>query len=105
MRKISELGLKKTYESNSELVLALNMIPALSFVPESKVEIGFDLAQSGTSGLILVFNIFWNPKRAWSCIDIKCSSKYADFYAFPFAMRPSGANANAQLILPGEKIN
>ena len=40
MRKISELGLKKTYESNSELVLALNMIPALSFVPESKVEIG-----------------------------------------------------------------
>ena len=31
MRKISELGLKKTYESNSELVLALNMIPALSF--------------------------------------------------------------------------
>ena len=43
MRKISELGLKKTYEPNSELVLALNMIPALSFVPESKVEIGFDL--------------------------------------------------------------
>ena len=43
MRKKSELGLKKTYESNSELVLALNMIPALSFVPESKVEIGFDL--------------------------------------------------------------
>ena len=43
MREISELGLKKTYESNSELVLALNMITALSFVPESKVEIGFDL--------------------------------------------------------------
>ena len=42
MREISELGLKKTYESNSELVLALNMITALSFVPESKVEIGFD---------------------------------------------------------------
>ena len=40
---VSELGLKKTYELNSELVLALNMIPALSFVPESKVEIGFDL--------------------------------------------------------------
>ena len=34
-----------------------------------------------------------------------CSSKYVDFYAFPFAMRPSGANANAQLILPGEKKN
>ena len=43
MRKLSELGLKNTYESNSELVLALNMIPALSFVSESKVEIGFDL--------------------------------------------------------------
>ena len=33
-----------------------------------------------------------------------CSSKYVDFYAFPFAMRPSGANANAQLILPGENF-
>ena len=43
MRKISELGFKKTHESNSELVLALNMIPALSFVPESKLKIGFDL--------------------------------------------------------------
>ena len=43
MQKISELGLKKTYESNSELVLALNMIPALRFVPKSKVEIGFNL--------------------------------------------------------------
>ena len=43
MQKIFDFGLKKTYESNSELVLALNMIPALSFVPESKVEIGFDL--------------------------------------------------------------
>ena len=32
------------------------------------------------------------------------SSKYVDFYAFPFAMRPSGANANAQLILPGENF-
>ena len=42
MRKRSELCLKNTYESNSELVLALNMVPALSFVPESKVEIGFD---------------------------------------------------------------
>ena len=43
MQKISELGLKKTYESNSQLVLALNMIPALSFMRESKVKIGFDL--------------------------------------------------------------
>ena len=43
MRKISKLGLKKTYESNSKLVLTLNRIPALSFVPESKVEIEFDL--------------------------------------------------------------
>ena len=43
MRKIYEFGLKKTSESNSELVLALNMIPVLSFVPESKMETGFDL--------------------------------------------------------------
>ena len=42
-RKICELGHKKAYESNSELVLALNMILALSFVPESKAEIGIDL--------------------------------------------------------------
>ena len=53
---------------------------------------------------IFVFGIFWKQKRAWSCIDIMCSSKYVDFYAFPFAMRPSGANANAQLILPGENF-
>ena len=33
-----------------------------------------------------------------------CASKYVDFYAFPLAMRPSGANANAQLILPGENL-
>ena len=32
-----------THISNCELVLALNMIHALSFVPESKVEMGFDL--------------------------------------------------------------
>ena len=62
------------------------------------------LAQSGTSGLILVFNIVWNQKRVSSSIDIMWSSKYVDFYAFLLAMGPSGANANAQLILPGEKI-
>ena len=60
------------------------------------------LAQSGTSGLIWVFSFFWNQKRVSSSIDILSSSKYVDFYAFPLAMRPSGANANAQLILPGE---
>ena len=43
MLKISTLGLKKTYKSNSELILALNMIPALIFVSESKVKIGFEL--------------------------------------------------------------
>ena len=43
MRKISKLGLRKQYDSNSELVLALIMTPALSFVPQSKLEIGFDL--------------------------------------------------------------
>ena len=62
------------------------------------------LAQSRTSGLIWVFSNFWNQKRVSSSIDIMSSSKYVDFYAFPLAMRPSGANANAQLILPGEKI-
>ena len=61
------------------------------------------LAQSGTTGMIWVFSIFWNQKRVSSSIDILCSSKYVDFYAFPLAMRPSSANANAQLILPGEK--
>ena len=53
---------------------------------------------------IFVFGIFWNQERASSCIDIMCSSKYVVFYAFPSAMRPSGANANAQLILPGENF-
>ena len=62
------------------------------------------LAQSGTSGLILVFSFFWNQKRVSSSIDILSSSKYVDFYAFPFAVRPSGANANAQLISPGENF-
>ena len=63
------------------------------------------LAQSGTSGLIFVFSFFWNQKRVSSSNDIIWSSKYVDFYAFPFAMRPSGANANAQLILPGENFS
>ena len=62
------------------------------------------LAQSGTSGLFWVFSSFWNQKRVSSSNDIMWSSKYVDFYAFPFAMRPSGANANAQLILPGENF-
>ena len=62
------------------------------------------LAQSGTSGLILVVSIFWNQKRVSSSNDIMWSSKYVDFYAFAFAMRPSRANANAQLILPGENF-
>ena len=43
MRKISEFGLEKTYEPNSELVLALIKILVLSFVPQSKVEFGIDL--------------------------------------------------------------
>ena len=61
-------------------------------------------SRSRVGFLFLVFSET-NQKRAWSCIDIKCSIKYADFYAFPFAMRPSGANANAQLILPGENFS
>ena len=62
------------------------------------------LAQSGTSGLFWVFSNFWNQKRVSSGIEIMWSSKYVEFYAFPLAMRPSGANANAQLILPGENF-
>ena len=42
-RKISEIGLKKVYENNAELALALRMIPALSFVPEYMVSASFDL--------------------------------------------------------------
>ena len=45
-------------------------------------------SRSRVGFLFLVFSET-NQKRAWSCIDIKCSSKNADFYAFPFAMRPS----------------
>ena len=37
MGKISELVPKKNYEPNSELILALHIIPALNYVPESKV--------------------------------------------------------------------
>ena len=65
MRKKSELGLKKTYESesNSELALALNMIPALSFVPESKVEIGFDLVIEEISSVPTKLDISQNDLK------------------------------------------
>ena len=43
MWKISKIDVKKINDSNIELVLALRMILVLSFVPESKVEIGFDV--------------------------------------------------------------
>ena len=43
MWKISKIDVKKINDSNIELVLALKMILVLSFVPESKVEIGFDV--------------------------------------------------------------
>ena len=45
MRKLSDLGLEKNYESNSEQNFALNVIPALSFLPESKVKIWFLLVK------------------------------------------------------------
>ena len=59
MRKISDLGCKKfyeSYESNSELVLALNMVPALSFVPGSKVEFSFDFVIEETCGVLTVLD-------------------------------------------------
>ena len=44
LRKINELGLKKAYENNCELSLALRLIPALSFVPTDLVEQSFESA-------------------------------------------------------------
>ena len=38
MRKIVELGLKKDYETNHEIALALKMLPSLAF--ENEEEIG-----------------------------------------------------------------
>ena len=62
------------------------------------------LAQSGTSVLFLFF-VFCQTKRECSQASTSCAQvNTMDFYAFPFAMRPSGANANAQLILPGENL-
>ena len=63
------------------------------------------LAQSGTSGLFWVFSNFWNQnKMVGHASKSWPKAKTLDFYAFPFAMRPSGANANAQLILPRENF-
>ena len=43
MVSISKLDCKKTYISNSEVVLEHNMVPALSFLLMSKMELTFDL--------------------------------------------------------------
>ena len=59
-RKICELGLEKIYESSSELVLALNMITALSFVPESNLEKEFDLAIKETCSVATKLDISQN---------------------------------------------
>ena len=42
LRKVNELGLKKTYENNCGLSLALRLIPTLSFVPTDLVEQSFE---------------------------------------------------------------
>ena len=42
-RKINELGLKKIYETNSEIALVLRMVPALAFLPVYRIEEGFNL--------------------------------------------------------------
>ena len=36
MKKINELGLKVTYETNHELALALKMLPSLAFEKKRK---------------------------------------------------------------------
>ena len=61
------------------------------------------LAPSRSRDLFLFF-VFSETKTIRSCVHIMASSKDVWLYAFPFARRPSGANANAQLILLREKI-
>ena len=61
------------------------------------------LAPSRSRDLIL-FLVFSETKTIRSCANIMASSKDVGLDAFTLALRPSGANANAQLILPREKI-
>ena len=61
------------------------------------------LAPSRSRDLFL-FWYFSETKTIRSCASIMASSKDVGLDAFTLALRPSGANANAQLILPREKI-
>ena len=53
---------------------------------------------------LIFFLVFSETKTIRSCANIMASSKDVGLDAFTLALRPSGANANAQLILPREKI-
>ena len=53
---------------------------------------------------LFFFLVFSETKTIRSCANIMASSKDVGLDAFTLALRPSGANANAQLILPREKI-
>ena len=61
------------------------------------------LAPSRSRDLVL-FLVFSETKTIRSCANIMASSKDVGLYAFTLALSPSGANANAQLILPGENF-
>ena len=54
---------------------------------------------------LLLFLVFSETKTIRSCANIMASSKDVGLYAFTLALRHSGANANAQLILPGENFS
>ena len=71
---------------------------------ESLEQFHADLAPSRSRDLLL-FLVFSETKTIRSCANIMASSKDVGLYAFTLALRPSGANANAQLILPGENFS
>ena len=62
------------------------------------------LAPSRSRDLFLFWE-FSETKTIRSCANFMASSKDVGLYAFTLALRPSGANANAQLILPGENFS
>ena len=53
---------------------------------------------------LFFFLVFSETKTIRSCANIMASSKDVGLDAFTLALRPSGTNGNAQLILPREKI-
>ena len=43
MRKINELGLKVTYETNHDLALAVKLLPSLAFEKKEKIGDSYDM--------------------------------------------------------------